>query len=212
MRQKLETDSSELHAGIEEKEDKITELLLDVANTQKEKRALEEAMTKMQSDIDDLRLYLSDMEDERRAASEAGDDAAATASGGGVGIGHMQADLDKAMEQLDESHEELVELKEKLELNQQLLEIANEKVAAYKRAISGKSDKAAENDNTLSKEDKEYCMQLITKSIKDGTLLWKQSKKEQCYDLYLDTCKHIEKRVAHEERFISLPSQYMYYD
>ena len=160
-------------------------------------------MSRLQSEMDDLKLYLSDIEDEQRAIKESGGGETMIGTGG-VGVAHMQADLEKAMEQLDESHEELVELKEKFEHNQQLLNIANEKVIAYKRAISGKTSKSADSDSALSSEDKDHCMQLITKSIKDGTLLWKQNKKEQCYDLYLDACKHIEQRVAYDERYVCI--------
>ncbi len=202
-KQKLEQDNSAINKSLEEKDDEITSLLLKCTSAENEKRVIEENMTILQQDMEDLKLYLSDIEDERRAASESGVGDGTMALG--AGVAHMQADLEKAIQQLDESNEELVELKEKLEHNQQLLDIANEKVAAYKRAVSGKTSQSADDDGALSTEDKEHCIQLITKAIKDGTVLWKQNKKEQCYDLYLDTCKEIEHKIAHEERYISSP-------
>lgn len=115
-------------------------------------------------------------------------------SGGGVNGAFVSEDLQRARDELDNSQEEVVQLSEKLSTVQRLLTIANEKIKLYQNILSSQSSSGSDSQKsalTSSSTGRQegHLIELINKALQDGANLWRQSKKDETFDLYFSVCK-----------------------
>lgn len=215
-RNKHKNDFDEINKSLEEKENKITELLVSIAKLEENVRSSETEKLQMKKEVEAMKLEIVD------AVSGLQQMAMLAASGGGSEGGvnlPLDSDgnpitpptvqeLEAVREALDTAQDELitlVESSEKLERDLQMARSRNriyEQLALFTGLTSGKV-----NSNQTSKSsytgprarDLEDAVQICKKAVTKGTHMWKSNKKDECYDHYLETCQNVLKKILTEE-------------
>jgi len=122
-------------------------------------------------------------------------------AGGGVSSSIVSEDLQRARDELDSSQEEVVQLSENLTSLRSLLSIANEKIKLYENFMKIQQPIGSGGGHTsaasavIGAVDK-ATIDLINKTLQDGSNLWKQSKKDETFDLYFAVCKQCQEKVS----------------
>lgn len=193
--------------ALEAKEQRITDLLVSMAEMEKKMHANEIEKEKMKVAMDNMKLEVADAiaaidmvgNAANKGGGEGGDSEAA--------IGPSEAELDAAREQLDQAQEELVSLQERCDRLESELELARKKNRIYDRyaAVNGLGDMAGGGGASMPQgggggsESSRYSLDdaiaEVKKAILKGTNLWKSNRKDDCYDVYLDACNAAAQRV-----------------
>jgi len=223
-------DMIELNAALEKKENRITELLLNVAEMQAKQQELKLSEEQMKAKMDQM-------------AADVADTIASLSASGGGGSGSYVSDkeLDQARESLDLAQDELVALAEAKEALQAELE-SQRKICDMLRQLAlnsgvvstslpvvadveeGDGDGAEVNTADVvvlkltpnmgggggggkgsNRRDNSGIVELpevilnIKRAIVKGTNLWKSNRRDECYDLYLDSCEDTYKNLHSNE-------------
>jgi hypothetical protein len=199
-----ENDTILLHNAIEEKEVRITELMVNINKFEKDVLDAENKCLLLQQQV------LQAQEDASEAFAQFGS--------GGDGGGVSSELLDQARDDLNQAQEEYIEMTEnyenilqekelgdkKIEILEKLLEVASmkPKVAKVKatKAPKAKPEKSLNKSNSYSEIPS--ILLGIKNAIVKGTSLWKSNLRDDCYSLYLTTAKsaieHLKSNVLRD--------------
>lgn len=201
-----------VNASLEKKETRITELLVAMAEMEKKVKQSDIQQENMRSQMEAMKLEVAD--------AIAGIQQMAAAGGGGGGnvinedgevvIPPSTAELERLREQLDTAQEEVVQFSERCERIEGELELARKRNRIYERLatmsgltsgvaapVGGGGNAAGKGD--YSRYNLEDAVSNVKKAIIKGTNLWKSNRKDDCYDVYLDSCADVVNKVLTEE-------------
>ena len=172
----------ELNKAVELKENRIGELLeekhlLEIQSLQRERDLQQRAM-----DMDKLQVEMQET-------------ISAISSGNLLGGGDDNSDeVVELKSALDEAQEELVKEVERSGNLQKQLDVVNRKIQLMEQLLS--SPPSTSNASAEAPPpDLQDLIANVKKAIVKGTNLWKGNKRDDCFDLYLDTCEDTNKGV-----------------
>jgi len=200
-----------LNQAIENKENRITELLLSVSEMERKMLQRDAIEKQLKTENDSLKLEVADT---IATLSQLG-------MGGAIGSNEegsvSNAELDAVKEQLDNAQEELVTLIERCERLEGELVVSRKKNRVYEQlaTITGinnleaakskaiQSVKATSNAGKTGGGGASYDIfevkTNINKAIVKGTNLWKSNRKDEVFDVYLDCCQDSFSKVLSSE-------------
>lgn len=177
-RKKGAGDLKQLHSEVEGKEARIVQLLQEITDSKQQYEALvrekDEAVAAAKE----------------AATKEAHLSAQAAGTGNGENASALAAELASAQEDSAMLMDRVDELEKQLEISHRRMELLEQMVATGDSA-SAHIVAAADYSAVLSR---------IRSAISEGTKLWKDNKKDECYTLYLNLCTSILSEVPHSLR------------
>jgi chromosome segregation ATPase len=222
-KEKHKSDLDSVHGALETKETRITDLLVSIADMEKRVMKAESEKKEMAAQVEALKLEVADAISGIQmiaAANAMRTGGGAPGAGGGedddgeIVIPPSAAELESARDQLDNAQEELVGLMDRCDRLEAELEVARKKNRIFERLagltglVSGKAapvgggaggGRGGDGATDYSKYDLNDVISNVKKAITKGTNLWKSNLKDQCYDVYLESCLEIPQRIMTED-------------
>jgi chromosome segregation ATPase len=221
-KEKHKSDLDSVHGALETKETRITDLLVSIADMEKRVMKAESEKKEMAAQVEALKLEVADAISGIQMIAAANAMRTGGAPGGAAGgedddgeivIPPSAAELESARDQLDNAQEELVGLMDRCDRLEAELEVARKKNRIFERLagltglVSGKAapvgggagGRGGDGGTDYSKYDLNDVIQNVKKAITKGTNLWKSNLKDQCYDVYLESCLEIPQRIMTED-------------
>jgi hypothetical protein len=211
-RERHANDLVSINKALEAKEQRITDLLVSVAEMEKKMHENDIEKEKMRVAMDNMKLEVADAIAAIDIVANANNKGEGGESGGMGSIGPSEAELDAAREQLDLAQEELVSLQERCDRLESELELARKKNRIFEKyaAVTGLGDISSggnggdggmkgSSGSDYSKYNLDEAISEVRKAINKGSSLWKSNRKDDCYDVYLDACGFAAQRVYTED-------------
>jgi hypothetical protein len=195
MRDVNQADARALNAAIEEKETRLTDLVVKLNSAESVATRSKERAEKAEAELEQMREY-------------------ELTGGDGEGGGASSLELARAREELDAAQEEVVDISEKVEGLEESVKLAGRRAEILQTLLEGEKKKRREAEAAAVKAEvaatsrgrggggggggakKKPLMNTLSKVVSDnkmaigaGTGLWKSGKRDDCYDLYLSSCK-----------------------
>ena len=182
----IKFDEKSLHAAIEEKEVRVTELLVQVQEFEGKFRDAQKAVEEAQQAADEARLEAND---------------AIASFGGGDDMSDMVnvSEFDKVRDELDEAQSEVVTLRDTINEMTEEAKVSAQTITVYEQlrsiapAPSNTPSKNVSSKNIAAAAKSPKSLSEILSSAKSaiikGTSLWKSHKKDDCFDIYMEFCQ-----------------------
>ncbi len=180
---KRQSDNVAITQALEQKDQRITELVLEVQAAEGRVRAAQKDTEAVQAALRDSQVEVAD--------------AIASLAASGSGMVPV-SDLERVREDLDTAQEEIISLTERVEQMQTEAKVAAQTIAVYEQLRSAASSvpqtrsmvvapstpvaESVSRDLTSKLAD---VLALARNTIASGTTLWKQNKREECHQEYL---------------------------
>jgi hypothetical protein len=178
-------DMISLNTSLEVKEIRITEMLVSISFMEKRVKDAEESSKRV-------------IEEGRVARLEAIETIATFGGGGGGGGTSSERELEAARDSLDTAQEEVVLLSEKCDGLTASLLIAKQKCELFEQLVqAAQSSARAAAANAVAAQAAGgsggsgvvELLSMLKADLVKGSALWKNNRKDECFDLYVHTCE-----------------------
>jgi DNA repair exonuclease SbcCD ATPase subunit len=176
------TDFKAIMESLEVKETRITQLMVEVGNYKQRLRENDEIVEKMKAQVAETKQELADtiatFADSR---GNGGDD-----------------DEMVSKDELESAHEELGRLEDRCSQLERTNAKNEELLALYERLVSGRRDSAVGASKTATSSSNANVDKAIAdtrNAINNGTVLWKNNKRDEVYEIYSSACTSIAKAL-----------------
>lgn len=134
-KEKHKSDLEAVHKSLEEKETRITDLLVQIAEMEMKVKSSNDAQESMKAQVESMKLEVADAISgiQLMAAAAAAGGAEMSGDGSDLTMPPSAAELERAQEQLDQAQEELVALSERCDRLESELEMTRKRNRIYER-------------------------------------------------------------------------------
>lgn len=203
-------DMKSLNDAIELKENRLTELVVKLNEMESRVREADLSSEKYRQEAENAKKETSDTISMFMSLQESMQSNSKSETTDEVVIGHTNDEFESLQSTLDKAHDEIISITDRYDQLSQKLELSEQRVSTYVRLLSLERQRltdtlskveSKQNTNStvsLSKMSKELedVINLIQATIQQGSALWKNNKREECFDLYLQAHDNLAKKLS----------------